>query len=82
MAQQAVDVNPGFHVFHTALALAYARKGDEVQARKAAAEAVRLNPQLRLNFDDLPPWPGKEAAHKKYIDTQYLPAWRVAGLPE
>ena len=64
------------------LALAYARKGDQVQARKAAAEAVRVNPTLKLDIKDKVPWPGKEAAYRKYIETQYLPAWRLAGLPE
>lgn len=51
-------------------------------AGKAAAEAVRLNPNLRLDIKDDIPWPGKEAAYRKYIETQYLPAWRFAGLPE
>jgi len=81
--QQAMDANPnrGFSG-HTMMALAYARKGDQTQARKAAAEAVRLNPNLKLDIKDDTPWPGKEAAYRKYIDTQYLPAWRLAGLPE
>ena len=64
------------------LALAYARLGDQVRASKAAAEALRINAQLRLNIKDDTPWPGKEAAYTKYIETQYLPAWRLAGLPE
>ena len=54
----------------------------QLQARKAAAEAVRLNPRLRLDIADDTPWLGKEALYRKYIETKYLPAWRLAGLPE
>ena len=81
-AQQAIDANPNLSYGHLMRALAYARKGDQTQARKAAAEAIRLNPSLRLDIKDDLPWPGKEAAYRKYIETQYLPAWRFAGLPE
>ena len=79
-AQQAIDANPEWG--RIALALAYASKGDQARARKAAAEVVRLNPQLRLNIKNNIPWPGKEAAYQKYVETQYRPAWRLAGLPE
>ena len=82
-ARQAIDANPNnASTSQAMMALAYARKGDQTQARKAAAEAVRLNPSLRLDIKDDLPWPGKEAAYRKYIETQYLPAWRFAGLPE
>ena len=82
-ARQAVDANPDNSSYSTMMiALAYARKGDQLEARKAAAEAVRLNPDLRLDIKNIAPWPGKEAAYRKYIETQYLPAWRLAGLPE
>ena len=81
-AQQAIDANMEWSFAHIMLALAYARLGDQVRASKAAAEALRINAQLRLNIKDDTPWPGKEAAYTKYIETQYLPAWRLAGLPE
>ena len=81
-AQLALQTNPNIVESYFLLALAYARKGDQVQARKAAAEAVRVNPTLKLDIKDKVPWPGKEAAYRKYIETQYLPAWRLAGLPE
>ena len=80
-AQKAVTALP-FAASHRALALAYALKGDQMQARKAAAEAVRLNPRLRLDIADDTPWLGKEVQYRKYIETKYLPAWRLAGLPE
>jgi len=82
LAQQALQGNPNFLYNHVTLALANARKGDQVQARKAAAEEVRLIPNLRLDPTGFTPWPGQEAAYRKYIDTRYLPAWRLAGLPE
>ena len=80
--QQAMDANPNLSYSHMMMALAYARKGDQAQARKAAAEAIRLNPNLQLDIKDDLPWPGKEAEYRKYIETRYLPAWRLAGLPE
>ena len=80
-AQKALTASPSAASYRT-LALAYALKGDEKQARKAAAEAVRLNPRLRLDIADDTPWLGKEAQYRKYIETKYLPAWRLAGLPE
>jgi len=80
-AQQANQANPNSGNYML-LALAHAREGDQTQARKAAAESLRLNPNIRLDTKDDIPWPGKEAAYRKYIDTQYLPAWRLAGLPE
>ena len=80
--QQAIQANPNQAYNYVFLALACARKGDQAQARKAAAEALRLNPNLRMDIKNRTPWPGKEAAYRKYIETQYLPAWRLAGLPE
>ena len=81
-AQLAVQANPNWSFSYTCLALAYAGKGDESQARKAAAEVLRLNPNFQMGIKSLPPWPGKEEAFRKYIDTQLLPALRLAGLPE
>ena len=80
--QKAVDQGPSLPSCYQALALAYGLKGDKVMARKVAAEAVRLNPRLRLNLVDDLPWPGKESEYREYIETRYLPAWRLAGLPE
>ncbi len=83
-AQKGVDANPGSPAGHRTKALAYARKGQTEQAKKAAAEAVRLEPGLRLANHPVyyRPWPGKEAAYRKFMDTQLIPAWRLAGLPE
>lgn len=83
-AQKSIDANPlGFTAFATK-AVSHARKGEIEQARKAAAEVVRINPELRLaNHPTFAkPWPGKEAEFKKFMDTQFVPAWRAAGLPE
>ena len=83
-AQKAIDANPGSASGRIAKALAYASKGQSEQAKKAAAEAVRIEPGLRLaNYPYFSkPSPGKEAAYRKFMDTQFIPAWRLAGLPE
>ena len=84
LAQKGVDANPHVPSGPVAKALAYARKGDVAQAKKAAAEAMRIDPGLRLanQWIFAKPWPGKEAAYHKFMDTQFIPAWRLAGLPE
>ena len=85
-AKKALDANSNSAPVHVTLALALARKGSIEQAKRAAAEAVRLDPTLALKTA-LPrsyprPWPGKEIEFKKFVDTQFIPAWRAAGLPE
>lgn len=82
-AQKAVAANPNYYLCHEKLALAYAMQGNVALARACGAEASRLNSNLRLsNTKDNLPWPGKEAQYRAYFETQYLPAWRQAGLPE
>jgi tetratricopeptide (TPR) repeat protein len=83
-AQKAIDANPSDSYGHLSTALAHARKGQTELAKKAAAEALRLEPGLRMaNQISFPkPWPGKEAAFRKFMDTQFIPAWRLAVLPE
>ena len=81
-AQKAANASPNRSLYHRRLALAYALKGDRVQAAKVAAECVRLDPTVRLDVNKTLPWPGKEEQYRKYIETKYLPAWRLAGLPE
>ena len=83
-SQKGIDANPTSSFGYLVMALAYARKGDTNLARKAAAEAARLDPELRLTNQGgfSTPWPGKEAAYAKFMDTQFIPAWRAAGLPE
>ncbi|MBL8513293.1 MAG: TIR domain-containing protein, partial [Betaproteobacteria bacterium] len=84
--QKGYDANPGPSSGPVLRALTYARKGDPVQAKRFAAEALLADPQLRLsNQGFVPvsrPWPGKEAEFKQFMDTQFIPAWRAAGLPE
>ena len=63
------------------LALGYALKGDAAQAQTAAAQALRLNPKLRLNLQDDLPWPGKEKAYQEFVEKRLLPAARLAGIP-
>jgi len=84
--QKGVDVNPGISSGPVLKALSYARKGDLEQAKRFAADAMRADPQLRLSNQTFVsisrPWPGKEAEFKNFMDTQFIPAWRAAGLPE
>ena len=86
-AQKAMDANYSASTGPAVKAIAYARKGgkdDLAQAKKYAAEAMRLDPDLRSTNPYMypKPWPGKEAEFRKFMDTQFLPAWRAAGLPE
>lgn len=84
--QKGEDANPGSSSGPVLRALSYARKGNLVEAKRFAADAVRADPQLRLSTQGFVPisrpWPGKEAEFKKFMDTQFIPAWRAAGLPE
>ncbi len=85
-AQKGYDANPGASSGPVIRALSYAKKGDPVLAKRFAAEALLADPQLRLSTQTFVPlsrpWPGKEAEFKKFMDTQFIPAWRAAGLPE
>ena len=83
-ARKGLDANPLLPTAYATMAQAYARKGDIAQAKKAAAEAMRLDPNLRLGNNIIygGPWPGKEAVYAKFMETQFIPAWRAAGLPE
>lgn len=81
-AQKAVNGNPTSVTNHKQLVLAFALKGDATRAHNAAAEALRLDPQLSLKTERRLPWPGKEQEYRRFIETKLEPAWRLAGLPE
>ena len=83
-SQKGIDANPVDSVGHVMMAIICARKGDTAKAKKAAVEALRLEPEMRMATSIVfpRPWPGKEAAYRKFMDTQFIPAWRLAGLPE
>jgi hypothetical protein len=61
--------------------MAYALKGEDAQARAAAAEARRLDPSVTLsaNRKDIS---SLTVGCKEYFESKVVPAWRKAGLPE
>ena len=79
--QKAVDTNPDFPNAYAYLAMAYARKGDQVRARAAAANLLRVDPKFSLSRFDAPR-PGFPTAHREFWEKHLLPAGRLAGLPQ
>ena len=64
------------------LAVAYAKKGDLVKAKAAAAELLRIAPNFRLSNSGGYPFPSSPEAYKKLWREVYMPAANKAGLPE
>ncbi|HEX2931545.1 MAG TPA: hypothetical protein VHV54_17600, partial [Candidatus Binatia bacterium] len=64
------------------LAVAYAKKGDLVKAKGAAAELLRIAPNFRLSNGSQYPLPSSPEAYKKLWREVYMPAAKKAGLPE
>jgi len=69
------------HATYAYLAMAYAAKGEDTNARAAAAEALRLDSNDELSEMDTPA-SSYPAAYKKFYEDRLVPAWRKAGLPE
>jgi len=61
------------------LAIAYNEQGDEARASAAAAEVWRRFPDLKART--LSARECVAEAWCQFLQTQYLPAWRKAGLP-
>ena len=73
--------NPSISRTYALLAMAYANeKGRDAEARAAAAEVHRLDPNTKLStfHYDRRAFP---AAYNQYFENQAPPAWRKAGLP-
>jgi adenylate cyclase len=69
------EFNPEFT--HIVLAATYAMLGREKEARKQAAEVIRINPKFSLKFD------AKRRGYKNRSDTdRWIDALRKAGLPD
>ena len=64
------------------LAVAYAKKGDLVKAKTTAAELLRGAPNYRLSDGGFYPFPSSPEAYKKLWREVYMPAAKMAGLPE
>ena len=80
--QKSLEINPAHVDSYQFLAMAYALKGEDAKASAAAAEVRRLNPNLTLSamrkyFATFRP-PGFE----EWFESNFVPAWRKAGLPE
>jgi tetratricopeptide (TPR) repeat protein len=63
------------------LAMTYAEKGDDANARAMTAELLRHSPDFRASQFDAPR-PTHPAAYKEYFNNRFLPAARKAGIPE
>jgi adenylate cyclase len=69
------EFNPEFT--HINLAATYAMLGKEKEARKQAAEVIRINPKFSLKFE------AKRLGFKNQADTdRWIDALRKAGLPD
>ena len=78
-AQKSVQANPDIALARATLALAYAMKGDERSARVVTAELYKRFPGFK-GQRSVAPWPGREAAHREYVESRLKPAARLAGL--
>lgn len=80
---KSLERNPAYSATYAYLAMAYALKGEDAQARAAAAEARRLDPNTRLStFNNPVSVSSSPAAYKEFFENKLVPAWRKAGLPE
>jgi TolB-like protein/class 3 adenylate cyclase/tetratricopeptide (TPR) repeat protein len=80
--EKARAENPKAPTLVANLAVAYAKKGDLVKAKAAAAELLRIAPNFRLSNSGMYPSPSAPEAFKKLYVEIYLPAAKKAGLPE
>jgi TolB-like protein/tetratricopeptide (TPR) repeat protein len=77
---KSLERNPAYSPTYAYMAMAYALKGENAQARAAAAEVRRLDPEIRPTF--IKPFSSSPAAYKEFYENKFVPAWRKAGLPE
>jgi TolB-like protein/Tfp pilus assembly protein PilF len=79
--QKSLEGNPGLNATYAYLAMAYALKGQDANARAVAADCRRLAPNVTLSswWKDASSYP---ATYKEWFESKLVPAWRKAGLPE
>lgn len=77
---KAKDASPQVAIANVYLAAAYARLGQMDQARAAAAEALRISPDMR-RVEFAPPRAGYPVAYREFWESKLLPALQKAGLP-
>lgn len=83
--QNAIDVNPKFARAYAFLSLALALQGDMEKSREARDAMIRLAPSMTIA--NLPgnigaPKQSHPAIYREFWEKKFVPAWRLAGLPE
>jgi TolB-like protein/cytochrome c-type biogenesis protein CcmH/NrfG len=77
---KSLERNPSWGRTYAFLAMAYANRGDDANARAAAVEVRRLDPNTKLStFEGQR---ASSAVYKEWFESKLVPAWRKAGLPE
>jgi predicted Zn-dependent protease len=78
---KGAEKNPTKVSIYATLAVAYALKGEDAKARAAVDEVHRLDPNWTLTArrrNDS----SKPTQYKAWFESNVVPAWRKAGLPE
>ena len=73
--EKAIERNPDYFFAYLGLTMVYQLSGQELKARKAAAEVMRLKPKLTVSMI------AKGPATKNYDRERALEALRQAGIP-
>jgi adenylate cyclase len=80
-SQKAIQKYPTGPYIRSLMAMSYALKGDAAKSRAMAAEVRRIAPNFKLSDLSRPTSSFPEAS-KEYWDRKFVPAWKLAGLPE
>ena len=75
----AIERNPDYLFAYTGLTWAYQLSGDEIKAREAAAEVLRIKPNYFISKTEIA---NKTTTKNEKTRKRILEAWRKAGLPE
>ena len=83
--QSAIEVNPNYARAYAFLSLALALQGDMEKSREARDAMIHLAPGMTIA--NLPgnigaPKQSHPAIYREFWEKKFVPAWRLAGLPE
>ncbi|TSA00441.1 MAG: hypothetical protein D4R84_00550 [Rhodocyclaceae bacterium] len=78
---QTLEASSAYTSVYAMLAMAHALKGDDAKARAAVADLRRVNPNFKFS-EFKRPQSSSPAEYKEWFEKKYLPAARLAGLPE
>ena len=81
MISRAINMNPSQGDAWAYVAMSYARQGKMDNASQARDAFVKAVPKGNLSIVENPVKSSAEA-YKRWHATQFVPAWRKAGLPE